>query len=344
MDDDLLIQILLIVMLMLFACFCAASEIAFASINRMQTQSKSKLGDKKATKALVVLDNFDNALITLLVGNNITHIGIASISTLIATRVWGIESVKYSTIVITIIIFFASELVPKSYAKSNSSMFAFQVSGFLLLLMKLFLPFTKVFLIWKRFITKLLPSISNSHATDEDLMNMVEVAHSEGGIEEAERILIQSAIEFEAIKVKDVYININDVVVVSEDDSMDEITSIIQKNRFSRIPVYDKQYGQVIGFLQTLLYLKHLLQKKDTDVKNHMLKPVVVNENVKINDLLTDMSSSKYHMAMVENDNHDYLGIVTLEDILEELVGEIWDEDDHVFLESQPFDIDKEVI
>ncbi len=328
MDDDVFLQIIMLVLLVLGACYCAASEIAFASMNRVRMQNESKKGSIKAKNSLMIVENFDKALITLLIGNNLTHIGFASLVTLMATKLWGIGSVKYTTLAAAIILFFMSELVPKSYAKANSEKFALRVSGSLLKMMKVFSPIVKGFFLISVILEKVLPEKQEEQITDEELMDMIDVAHAEGSLDDEETYLVKLAIQFEEKKVKDVYIKLENVEMIDSELNNQETIEIIQENRYSRMPVYDKTREKIIGILKTTFYLKRILEDENTKMISIMNSPIFVDEDKLINDLLTEFSSNKFHMAVVRDKNNQAIGIVTLEDILEELVGEIWDESD----------------
>ncbi len=328
MDDDVFLQIIMLVLLVMGACYCAASEIAFASMNRVRMQNESKKGSVKAKNSLLVVENFDKALITLLIGNNLTHIGFASLSTLMATKLWGIGSVKYTTLAVTGILFFMSELVPKSYAKANSERFALKVSGSLLKLMKIFSPIAKGFSLISVILEKVLPEKQEEKMSDEELMDMIDVAHAEGSLDDEETHLVKLAIQFEEKKVKDVYIALENVEMIDSEMNSQEIIEIIKENRYSRMPVYDKSKEKIIGILKTSFYLKKILEDEHTEMKSVMNSPIFVDEDKLINDLFTQLNENKFHMAVVNDKNNKTIGIVTLEDILEELVGEIWDESD----------------
>ena len=329
MDDDPYLQSFILVILILGACYFAASEIAFASMNTVRMKTESIKGNKKATNALMIADNFDKALITLLIGNNLTHIGFASLATLMATKLWGIGSVKYTAIGTTVILFFMSELLPKGYAKANSEKFALKVSGSLLKLMKIFSPIAKGFSLISLLLEAVLPEKHEDKITDEELLDIIEVAHSEGSLDDDETDLVKLAIEFEEKKVRDVYIKIKDVDMIELDQNNQQIIEKIKLNRYSRMPVYDKSRENIVGILQASLYLKRFLENGNAIVKEIMNEPIFVDEDKLINDLLTELSSNKFHMAVVRDKGNKTMGIVTLEDILEELVGEIWDESDH---------------
>ncbi len=329
MDEDPYLQSLILVILILGACYFAASEIAFASMNTVRMKTESKKGNKKATNALLIAENFDKALITLLIGNNLTHIGFASLVTLMATKLWGVSSVKYTAIAATIVLFFISELVPKGYAKANSEKFALKVSGSLLIVMKIFSPIAKAFSLISVVLEAILPKKHEEKITDEELLDIIEVAHSEGSLDDEETDLVKLAIQFEEKKVRDVYIKIQDVDMIEIEQKNQEIIDKIKLNRYSRMPVYDKTRENIVGILQASLYLKRYLEDKNTMVKEIMNEPIFVDEDKLINDLLTELSSNKFHMAVVRDKGNKTMGIVTLEDILEELVGEIWDESDH---------------
>lgn len=330
MDSDSWIQVILLVLLIMGAAYCAASEISYASINKIRVKNFADNGDKRAKKAMHISDNFDQALTTILIGNNLTHIGFASLATLISTQLWGVESVKYTTIVSTVIVFLVSEMIPKSYAKANNVKFALSVSNSLLIMMKIFSPVTSLFTSLSRFVLKLLPEKKEPAITEEEFYDMIETVEAEGILDKEKQKLVHSALDFDVITVGDIFVPKEDIVALDIDSTQEEILEKIKMHKYSRLPVYKGSIDNIIGILQTRKILKFYIKHETFDIKSLLLDSHFVSKESPVDDLLKEMSGKKLHMYIVADNSQKTLGIVTVEDILEELVGEIWDEDDVV--------------
>ncbi len=330
MDSDSWIQMILLVLLIIGAAYCAASEISYASINKIRVKNYADNGDIRAKKAMYISNKFDQALTTILIGNNLTHIGFASLATLISTQLWGVESVKYTTIVSTVVVFLISEMIPKSYAKTNSVKFALAVSSSLLVLMKIFSPVAFLFTSISRMLSKVFPERQEPAITEEEFYDMIETVQAEGILDRDKQKLVHSALDFDVITAGDIFIPRKDVVALDIDSTQEEILQKIKTQKYSRLPVYKGCMDNIIGILQTRQFLKLHIKHVDFDVQSLLLKPYFVRKKSPVDDLLKAMSSKKLHMSIVVDDCEKTLGIVTVEDILEELVGEIWDEDDVV--------------
>jgi len=332
MDSDSWIQGILLVLFLMGAAYCAASEISYASINKIRMKNYADKGDIRAKKAIYISDHFDKALSTILIGNNVMHIAFASLATLLSTRFWGVESVKYTTIISTAIVFLISEMIPKSYAKANSERVALGVAFSLSRLMKILSPVASFFMFIGRGISKLFPQNPEPAITEEEFYDMIETAREEGVLVGKKQELLRSALDFDVITAGDILTKREDVVALDIDWPLEKIIAKIKSQRFSRLPVYKGSIDNVIGILQVRKFLKEYIKHKDTswDIQSRLLDPLFVNMRAPIDKLLQRMSRQKLHMAIVTDGYGKTLGIITLEDILEELVGEIWDEDDIV--------------
>lgn len=313
------------------AAYCASSEIAFASVNKIRLKNYAENGDKRAINAMYITVNFNKALTTLLIGNNITHIAFASVATLLSTRLWGVESVKYTTIVSTFVVFLFSEMIPKSFGKANSTRIALAVSGSLRALMKILAPVAYFFTYISNCVSKLFPvKDSEPFMTEEELYDIIETANEEGVLDEDQHELVHSALDFDDITVGDIFTARKDIVALDINSSQEEILAIIKKYKYSRIPMYKDSLDNIVGILPVRKFLKAYIKNQTIDLKDMLLKPHYTMCNMPIDNVLREMSGKKIHMSIVVDDNSKTLGIVTVEDILEELVGDIWDEDDVV--------------
>ena len=314
---------------MLVACYFATAETALASANRIRIKSLADDGNRRAQKTVALLDDFDRALTTLLVGTNIVHIACASLTTLFVKRLWGAGAVAVSTVVLAIVVFFAAEMLPKSFARAYPEEAALALAPSLRTLMTLLYPITVLFSGISKFITRLFGVPDAPTVTEDELYDIIESIGEEGGIEEEASRLIHSALEFDDITVQQVLTPRNRMVTVALDDSCEEILSVIRESRHSRLPVYDKTPDNIVGILGIRRYLKaYLAQGENVSLAELMDPPYFLPRKRRIDDALSEMSGRKQHIAVVCDDFGGVLGIVTVEDILEELVGEIWDEDD----------------
>lgn len=329
MDGDGWPRVILLIILLLGAAYCASAEIAFASLNKIRVKNLADKGDKRAINALYVTDNFDKALTTLLIGNNITHIGFASLVTLIVTQAWGTTAVKYATVVSTIIVFLFSEMIPKSYAKSNLD-YALRVSNSLSMLIRIFTPLSNFFTLISDGISRLFNVSADTEINEEYFHEIMESVQEEGVLDEYKQKLVHSALDFDVTKVEDIFTPLECVESVDIESPTEEVLKQIKRTRYSRLPVYKERKDNIIGILQTKKFLKAYLRKDFTHIQSLLYKPCFVKTSVPIDDLLKKMSNDKNHICIVEAGDEKVVGIVTMEDILEELVGEIWDENDMV--------------
>ena len=318
---------ILLLIFLFGAAYCASAEIAFASLNTIRVKNLASKGDKRAIKALDVNENFDKAITTLLIGNNITHIGFASLVTLIATQSWGTASVKYATVISTIIVFLFSEMLPKSFAKSNLN-YALGIAGSLSFLIKTFTPISNFFTAIADFAAKLFNVAENADINEEEFYEIMKSVHEEGVLDKNKQELVDSALNFGIKKVGDIYTPLAAVEAVDIASSTEDILKFVKETKFSRLPVYRESKDNIIGILQTKKFLKTYIRKEFTTLQSLLLTPSFVNIDIPIDDLLRKMSNEKNHMSIVKDNNDQVIGIATMEDILEELVGEIWDEND----------------
>jgi CBS domain containing-hemolysin-like protein len=311
--------------------YFSACEVAFASANKMRLKSYADNGDSRAKMALHITNNFDRALSTLLVGTNVMHIGCASLSTLIATKLWGVGAVPYSTIAIVVVIFFFSEMFPKNIAKTHSDAFALATAGSLRFFMRVLYPLTVVFGGIGSFTAHLFSSQKEPTVTEDELYEIIENIEEQGGMAANKSELVRSALEFADISVQDVLTARVDVVAIEDDTPVDEVLQIIKDEKYSRMPVYRGTIDNIVGVLNARRFLKEYARQPDGVELKPLIDPAhFTPKTTGIDDLLREMSREKIHMSVVTDDYGGTMGIVTMEDILEELVGEIWDEDDEV--------------
>ena len=319
-----------LVVLVALSAFFSSSETAYSSVNRIRLRAAADDGDKKAACALRVAENFDKTLSTLLIGNNIVNISASSISTLVATQLLGpATGALVATVVMTLVILTFGEILPKTLAMQHSEALSLRFGSILSFLNTLFSPLT-AFFVWLKKLVLPKKKDDTPSVTEEELKYIIETIESEGGMDEEETDLVQSALEFDDTKVKEILIPRVDMVAVDLEDSPEEIRHAILSENHSRIPVYEKSIDNIIGILTIRAYLEALLKDPKPDIRPLLKDCVFVYKNMKIRKVLDELRSKKQYMAIVTDDYGGTLGLVTMEDILEELVGEIWDESDQV--------------
>ena len=329
MDDGSRLPWIIAALLLVCAAFFAVTETSMASASRSRIKASAERGEFRAKKTLYVLDNFDLAISTLLICTNIVHIAAASIVTLAVTRKWGVSAVSISTIITTIVVFFAGEMLPKSVAKKYSDTLALSCAPVLCFFMKLFAPLSKLLTWIGQAAAKLTPGDSQISVTEDELYDIIEDMTEEGSLDEDQGDLISSALQFGDVTVESVLTPRVDIVAININSSHAELLSLIKSTNHSRLPVYEGSIDNIIGVLQIRKYIKAYLRLgENLDIKPMLDEVFFVHQSTNIDELLPILSKRKLNIAVVTDNYGGTLGIVTVEDILEELVGEIWDEDD----------------
>ena len=329
MDDGSRLPWIIAALLLVCAAFFAVTETSMASASRSRIKASAERGDFRAKKTLYVLDNFDLAISTLLICTNIVHIAAASIVTLAVTRKWGVSAVSLSTIITTIVVFFAGEMLPKSVAKKYSDTLALSCAPVLCFFMKLFAPLSKLLTWIGQAAAKLTPGDSQISVTEDELYDIIEDMTEEGSLDEDQGDLISSALQFGDVTVESVLTPRVDLVAININSSHAELLSLIKSTNHSRLPVYEGSIDNIIGVLQIRKYIKAYLRLgENLDIKPMLDEVLFIHQSTNIDELLPILSKRKLNIAVVTDNYGGTLGIVTVEDILEELVGEIWDEDD----------------
>lgn len=329
MDDGSRLPWIIAALLLVCAAFFAVTETSMASASRSRIKASAERGDFRAKKTLYVLDNFDLAISTLLICTNIVHIAAASIVTLAVTKKWGVSAVSISTIITTVVVFFVGEMLPKSVAKKYSDTLALSCAPVLCFFMKLFAPLSKLLTWIGQAAAKLTPGDSQISVTEDELYDIIEDMTEEGSLDEDQGDLISSALQFGDVTVESVLTPRVDIVAININSSHAELLSLIKSTNHSRLPVYEGSIDNIIGVLQIRKYIKAYLRLgENLDIKPMLDEVFFVHQSTNIDELLPILSKRKLNIAVVTDNYGGTLGIVTVEDILEELVGEIWDEDD----------------
>ncbi len=331
MDDGSKPPLLWVIFLLLGAAYCALAETAISSVSKNKIKVASEHGNPNASRVLRILESFDRAITTLLICTNIIHIATASVVTVYVTRRWGLNAVSISTIITTVVVFFVGEMLPKSIAKKVPEKLSMACAPLLLLLMKIFYPFSK-----------LLSAIGNKAAkhqnaetpvsvTEDELHDIIDDMAEEGTLDENQSDLLTSALEFGDVTAESILTPRVDISAIDIEDPADKVLEFIRQQTHSRIPVYEGSIDNIIGVLQIRKFLKSYLQTGSMpDIRSTMDKVYYAHQSTEIHELLPEMSKRKLNMAVITDSYGGTLGIITVEDILEELVGEIGDESDVV--------------
>ena len=319
-----------LVILVGFSAFFSASETAFSSLNQIRLKSRAEDGDSSAARVLAMAEQYDKLLSTILIGNNIVNIAAASIGTILFTQMLGAErGATMSTIVLTIIVLIFGEVTPKSLAKEMPEKVATAVSPFLVVLMALMTPLTWLFTQWKKLLGHFVHSGEADTITEGELMTMVSEAENDGELTDRESELIRSAIEFDDVEVEEILTPRVDVVAVEDDIPLEELAQTFAESGYSRLPVYHGTIDNIIGVVHEKdFYIARL--KKATKIDDLVVPTLYTTGSTQISQLLRTLREQHHHLAVVVDEYGGTEGIITLEDILEELVGEIWDEHDEV--------------
>ncbi len=323
--------------------YFAATESSFSAVNKIKIKALADDGNRRAKGVMYVLNKFEKALTTLLVGNNVTKIAGASVFTLIATRIATetyhkgdafINSFAFSILcsaISTAIIFLFSEMIPKSFANDRSQSVSLFFQGSLRLLMKILAPFAAFFGLISTGVSRLFASKEPEPSiTEDELSEIIETAEEEGVVDEEQGDMLKSALEFGETTVGDIMTMAKDIDSLNITATTAEVLEVIRNTNFSRIPVYSGAPNRIIGTLRVRNFLTEYRMNPKVKVRSLLVAPYFVRDTAKINDLLTDMRQHKRHMAIVQDAKRQVVGLVTIEDILEELVGEIFDEEDVV--------------
>ncbi|MBR5313041.1 MAG: HlyC/CorC family transporter [Clostridia bacterium] len=325
MTTQHLTQIIVIVVLVLMSGYFSATETAFSSLNKTRLKTLIEKGNRRAALTLALSEKYDNLLSTILIGNNIVNIAMSSISTLLFLDLLGDMGASVSTAVITVVVLIFGEISPKSIAKEcpeKFAMFSAPIINFILIVLT---PFNFLFAQWKKLLAKLFSLDNDTKMSQEELLMLVEEVQQDGSIDKTEGELLKNAIEFGDLEAKDILTHRLDLAAVAVTDSKEEIAKVFLESKFSRILVYDDSIDNIIG----VLHHKDFYTESgvtDADIRDIMTPPIFVIKEVKIDLVLRELQKKKSHLAVVLDEYGGTYGVITMEDILDELVGELWTE------------------
>lgn len=332
-------MLFIIVCCVIMSAYFSATETAFNTFNRIRMKNLAEKGNKKAARVIRLADNYDTLISTILIGNNIVNILASTLATLFfagifvnAEKITEDISATISTVVMTVVVLIFGEITPKSIAKQVPERFALFAAPLINLLLYIFKPFSAVFKYWQNLVGRLFKNDDDQGMTEEELISIIEEAEEGGNIDEEESTLIKSAIEFNDLEVGDIFTPRIDITAFKLGGGKDELVSIFAESGYSRIPVYEDDLDNITG----IVYYKDFftgVYGRDASI-DEIIKPVIyVTKTQKINDLLKELQEKQLHLAVVTDEYGSTAGIVTLEDILEEIVGDIWDEHDEIIEE-----------
>ena len=332
MKPHLVTYLVIIVICIILSAYFSATETAFSTFNRIRIKNMAEKGNRRAAKALKLADNFDSLISTILIGNNIVNILSASLATLFFTGLISDNpdlAATVSTVVLTLVVLLLGEISPKTMAKNSPDSFVLFSAPIIGALTFIFTPLNFVINKWQSLLAKLAKNDEDKGMTEEELISIIEEAEEDGGIDEEESSLIKSAIEFGDLEVGDIFTPRIDITSLSVSSDKATVEKVFTESGYSRIPVYEDDLDNVLGILyyKDFFALAHESSINITDI----LKPVIfVAKTQKVNDLMKELQEKQLHMAVVTDEYGSTAGIVTLEDILEEIVGDIWDEHDEI--------------
>lgn len=329
MDSSSIIMLVVLLFLVLMSGYFSSTETAFSCINKIRLKNMAAAGSRRAELVLRLAEDYDRLLSTILIGNNIVNLSAASIATVLFTRWLGDRGVPISTAALTVVVLIFGEISPKSLAKEKPEKVAMAFAPLLRFFIVILKPVNFLFTQWKKLLLRVFKGGDDQGITEEELMTIVGEAENDGGIDAHEGRLIRSAIEFHDLNAEDILTPRVDIVAIEDTAGLDEIAKIFKGNHFSRLPVFHENLDDIRGALHEKDFYSYCWDDGHP-VAEQMQDVIWVPENMPISRLLNQMQHAATHMAVVVDEFGGTVGIVTLEDILEELVGEIWDEHDEV--------------
>lgn len=325
-------KLILIVVLITCSAYFSATETAFSSVNRIRLKSMAENGSRGAERALGILKKYDKALTTILIGNNVVNIATSSIATVLFISLIGeTYGSLISTIVTTLVVLTFGEILPKSIAKDFAETLCIAFSALLSFLMVIFTPFSAFFILLKKGISKLMRHEESVSVTEEELMAIIDEIEDEGVLEEQESDLVRSALQFDETTVDEIITPRVGITAAEISEGADSVREKFLSEQYSRMPVYEKTLDNIVGIVTEKDFFREYEKRGENFTVGEIMQDTIYFPHMlKISEVLKKMQKQKCHMSVVLDQHGGTLGIVTMEDILEELVGEIWDESDEV--------------
>lgn len=330
MDPNIIYAVAIVICVFLSAIF-SSIETAVSFTNTIRMKNYAENGSKKAKNALYILDHFDKALTAILICNNLVNLGCSSIATVLCLNLFGDAGAAISTGIVTLLILTFGEIIPKCLAKEYNEAFVFKLGGLLKGLMIILTPVIFIFVKIKELALKITGETKEQpDVTEDELKSLVETIEEQGVLEETEREMVQSVLDFDEKTAIEILTPRVDVSAIDIEDDFNTIKDLILENRYSRIPVYEDTIDNIIGILHTRDFLEELAKNKTPDVRKLIQPAYFIFNTQKLSKILSDFKRKKLHIAIVTDEYGGTLGIVTMEDLIEEIVGEIWDEDEEI--------------
>ena len=338
------------------SAFFSASEMAYSSCNTLRLENLEEEGSRRARAARYITEHFDKALSTILIGNNLVNIASSSLASVLMILLLGsVRGAKYawvSTAVLTILVIICGETIPKITAKKNANRFALNFAYPIRVLMVLLFPAVWLVVSLIRLLTlplKSAPEDEDQDAAVDELQNIIETAEDEDVLDEDRSELVRSAIDFSEIMASEAMTARVDIVAIDIDDDREAILEIIEKSPYSRLPVYQDSIDNIVGVLYLNHFLNAMTDDLQTDIRSQLMPPVYVYKTMKLPDVLNRLRKEKQHLAIVSDEYGGTLGVLSMEDVLEQIVGEIWDETDTVEQEvvqrtENEFEVDGDMV
>ncbi len=322
--------VILLVVLVSLSAFFSAAETAFTSANRIRLKNLAEEGSKSAAVALKVMEKYDKCLTTILVGNNIVNIATSSIATILCVKLFSDQGPLIATAATTVIVLIFGEITPKTIAKGNAESFCIAIGRIMYLLMTILTPVSAVFLLIQKGASKLFNNKKEVSVTEQELMHIIDEIEDQGVLEEQESNLVRNALEFDETTAEQIMQPRVNVVGVDLYDSSEKIMEIFKTEAYSRLPVYEKSLDHIVGMISYRDFMQKMMDGEDFALTQIITDILYIPSLMRISDVMKKMQREKEHIAVVVDQYGGTAGIVTLEDIVEELVGEIWDENDVV--------------
>ena len=319
--------ILVMILLIGMSAFFSSTETAITSFNHARVKTLARSGNKRARLAIELSDKYDKLLSSILIGNNIVNILASSLATVVFVAWLGGAGVSVSTVVMTVLVLIFGEISPKTLAKDHADQLVLAFAPYINFIMLLLTPLNWIFAQWRKLLALVFPAPKDEGMAEEELLTLVAEAEQEGEIDEHESDLIRSAIEFNDQTAEDILTHRVDIVALDVEMTMDEAEQVFHENTFSRLPVYEDSIDSIVGVIHEKDFFNN---RTATSLGEIMKPPLFVTPTSRISDLLHTLQKAKSHMAIVSDEYGGTMGIVTMEDIIEELVGEIYDEHDQV--------------
>jgi len=331
MNLNISVYLIIIAILIAISAFCSCIETAFSCASNIRLKKFADAGSKKAKVALYIINNYDKALTAILILNNVVNLGCSSLATVVCLELFGDYGAAVSTGATTLLVLTFGEIIPKCLGKEKSDSISMAVAKILKVIMVILTPFIIAFSAIKTLALKLFRvKHDDTTVTEDELKIIVESIEEQGVLEEQESLMVRSALDFDDKTAEDILTPRVDLTAIDIEEDPDTITEIVRTQRYSRIPVYKRTVDNIVGILHSWDYMDEIIKGSTPDIRKMIIKPEFVFRTQKLSAILANFRKHRLHIAIVTDEYGGTLGIITMEDLLEEIVGEIWDEDEEI--------------